>query len=116
MIKHGEDKSAVVAAFAIEANALSEISFLSSLGLTDVAVIYVSQRIPLKPYVFLDKTFNRYIHGPDGSQEEPRHAGLTIYAKFEPKPTNMLGKMLGQGRSWVLQPLQGQLLNFNLMF
>jgi hypothetical protein len=98
LIRHG-DTSAVVAAFAVEANAISEISFLSSLGLTDVAVVYVSERLPIAPYRFLNPSFNCYIEqSPDpGSEGIPENKGITIYARFVPSPDNMLGHLLREG-------------------
>ena len=95
MIKHG-DQSAIVAGFAIEANALSELSFLKELGLTDVAVVYVSKRIPIKPHEFLNPAFKKYITSED-DPNMPEFKGITIYAKFVPSPDNMLGRLLRQG-------------------
>ena len=88
----------MVAGFAVEANAISEISFLSSLGLTDVAVVYVSKKIPISPYEFLNPSFQRYIQGSPGSPDIPEFEGLTIYARFVPKADNMLGHILRKGR------------------
>ncbi|CAB3996010.1 Hypothetical predicted protein [Paramuricea clavata] len=94
LIQNGE-KTAVVAGFAVEAKSISEISFLSSLHLSDLAVVYVSQRIPISPYEFLNPSFKRYIQG--GSDGEPEFQGITIYARFVPKADNMLGHMLRKG-------------------
>jgi hypothetical protein len=88
----------VVAGFAVEANAISEISFLSSLGLTDVAVVYVSKKMPISPYEFLNPSFKRYIQGSPGSPDIPEFEGLAIYARFVPKADNMLGHILRKGR------------------
>ncbi len=86
----------MVAGFAVEANAISEISFLSSLGLSDVAVVYVSEKIPISPYEFINPSFKRYISSSD-SPDTPEYQGITIYARFVPKADNMLGHMLRQG-------------------
>ena len=94
MIKHG-DQSAIVAGFAVDANALSEIDFLKPLGLTDVAVVYVSKKLPIKPYEFLNPIFKKYITS-DGS-DVPEMKGITIYAKFVPNKDTMLGRLLRQG-------------------
>ena len=94
MINHG-DQSAIVAGFAVDANALSEIDFLKPLGLTDVAVVYVSKRIPIKPYEFLNPIFKKYITS-DGS-DVPEMKGITIYAKFVPNNDTMIGRLLRQG-------------------
>ena len=94
MINHG-DQSAIVAGFAVDANALSEIDFLKPLGLTDVAVVYVSKRIPIKPYEFLNPIFQKYITSDD--PDVPEFKGITIYAKFVPSKDTMLGRLLRQG-------------------
>ena len=64
---------------------------MSSLGLSDLAVVYVSDRIPIAPYEFSNAVFKSYI------KTEPEFKGLTVYAKFSPKPTNMLGHILREG-------------------
>ena len=87
----------MVAGFAVEANALPEISFLSSLGLSDVAVIYVSAKIPISPYEFTNPSFKHYIKGTADHPDTPEIKGLTIYARFVPKADNMLGRMLREG-------------------
>jgi hypothetical protein len=97
LIRQGE-RTAVIAGFAVQSDAISEISFLSSLGLTDVAVVFVSERIPISPYEFLNPSFQRYIQGSPGSPDTPEFQGLTIYARFVPKADNMLGHMLRKGR------------------
>ena len=94
MINHG-DQSAIVAGFAVNGNALSEIDFLKPLGLTDVAVVYVSKRIPIKPYEFLNPIFQKYITSDD--PDVPEFKGITIYAKFVPSKDNILGRLLRQG-------------------
>ncbi|XP_028405118.1 uncharacterized protein LOC114527617 [Dendronephthya gigantea] len=81
-------KSALIAGFAVQVDQIPEISFLSSLGLSDIAVVYVSEKIPIAPYEFTNAVFNSYI------QLEPEFKGLTVYAKFVPKPTDMLGHIL----------------------
>ena len=81
----------MVAGFAVEANALSEISFLSSLGLSEVAVVYVSEKLPISPYVFINPSFKRYI------TSTPEFQGITIYARFVPSEDNMLGHILREG-------------------
>ena len=88
----------VVAGFAVQADAISEISFLSSLGLTDVAVVYVSEKIPISPYEFINPSFKRYISSSD-DPDTPEFQGVTIYARFVPGPDNMLGHILREGMS-----------------
>ncbi|CAB4004337.1 Hypothetical predicted protein [Paramuricea clavata] len=96
LIRHG-GRTAVIAGFAVESDAISEISFLSSLGLTDVAVVFVSEKIPISPYEFLNPSFQHYIQGSPGSPDTPEFQGITIYARFVPKDDNMLGHMLRKG-------------------
>ncbi len=86
----------MVAGFAVEANALSEISFLSSLGLSEVAVVYVSEKIPISPYEFINPSFKSYITSSD-DPGTPEFQGITIYARFVPSKDNMLGHMLREG-------------------
>jgi hypothetical protein len=97
-VQHDKGKSAVIAGFAVETDALSEISFLSSLGLSEVAVVYVSHTIPIAPYEFLNKVFKRYIEDVPGSPGTPEFPGITIYARFVPNPkTDMLGRLVHDG-------------------
>ena len=87
----------MVAGFAVESDALSEIAFLSSLGLSEVAVVYVSSKIPIAPYEFINPVFEGYIANVPGSPGIPEFTGVTIYAKFVPNPDNMLGHLLNEG-------------------
>ena len=87
----------MVAGFAVQADALSEISFLSSLGLSDVAVVYVSETIPIAPYEFMNPSFKYYIEESSSTPGMPENKGITIYAKFVPSPDNMLGRLLHDG-------------------
>ena len=89
---NSDGTSAIVAGFAVQsAEAIPEISFLNDLGLSEMAVVYVSTRITMEPYEWGKPIFNNY--APTDTELD---SGLTLYAKFVPSPTNMMGKLLGQ--------------------
>ena len=69
-----------------------------------MAVVYVSKKISLAPYEFINPHFKQYIKGKADSPDIPEHEGLTIYARFVPRSDNMLGHMLREGRV-VLKPV-----------
>ena len=84
--------SAIVAGFAVQlAEAIPEISFLNDLDMSNMTVMYVSKRITLEPYKWGKPIFNNYM--PAGTELK---SGLTLYARFVPSPTNMMGKLLGE--------------------
>ena len=60
-------------------------------------MVYVSKRIPIKPYEFINPVFQKYITSEE-NPDMPEFKGITIYAKFVPSEDNMLGRLLRQGR------------------
>ena len=67
-------------------------------------MVYVSKKISIAPYEFINPHFKQYIKGKADSPDIPEHEGLTIYARFVPRSDNMLGHMLREGRV-VLKPV-----------